>query len=231
MGRGGRNRIRRVGKAQRAHHHEHGKNGGATSLRSFGHPAKLSQPPAISTTILPVVTCSPSAATSIDETVPATPAVCTCSIFIASSVITADRRRPCSPGLTSTATTRPFMAAATLPSPPFATRNRCCERQVDGGSRITPAIAGYRDGRRAEELYGFHHTVRKEADRIAAEFFVDFTSAALHPANSRIAPVTFVARYRPLARHCPSSIPCRLSENVAARLRPLRQGGACGLVT
>ena len=42
---------------------------------------------AISTTTLPVVTCSPSA-TSIAETVPAIPAVCTCSIFMASSVIT-----------------------------------------------------------------------------------------------------------------------------------------------
>src|SRR5690349_20218131 len=41
----------------------------------------------ISTSILPVVICSPSA-TSMAETVPETGAECTCSIFIASSVIT-----------------------------------------------------------------------------------------------------------------------------------------------
>ena len=44
-------------------------------------------PASISTTIFPVVTCSPSA-TSIAAIVPAMPAVCTCSIFIASSVMT-----------------------------------------------------------------------------------------------------------------------------------------------
>ena len=80
---------------------------------------ELKSTAAISTTIFPVVTCSPSA-TSIAETVPATPAVCTCSIFIASSVITGWPAATCSPGLTSTATTRPFIAARTLPSPPAA---------------------------------------------------------------------------------------------------------------
>ena len=51
---------------------------------------------------------------------PAIGAVCTCCIFMASSVITgwpASTRSPC---LTSTATTRPFIAARTLPSLPVA---------------------------------------------------------------------------------------------------------------
>ena len=70
-------------------------------------------------TTLSAAIISPSA-TSIDDTVPATPAVWTCSIFIASSVITGWPAATLSPGLTSTATTRPFMAARTFPSPPAA---------------------------------------------------------------------------------------------------------------
>ena len=90
----------------------------------------------ISTTIFPVVTCSPSA-TSMADTVPATPAVCTCSIFIASSVITGWPAATFSPGLTSTATTRPFIAARTLPSPPLVTvAAGARERQV--ADRVIP---------------------------------------------------------------------------------------------
>ena len=73
----------------------------------------------ISTTIFPVVTCSPSA-TSIAEIVPEIGAVWTCSIFMASRVMTGWPASTRSPGLTSTATTRPFMAARTLPSPAVA---------------------------------------------------------------------------------------------------------------
>src|SRR6267378_5246168 len=69
----------------------------------------------ISTTILPVVTCSPSA-TSMAEIMPEIGAVCTCSIFMASSVITGCPAATHSPDLTRTATTRPFIAARTLPS-------------------------------------------------------------------------------------------------------------------
>src|SRR5467141_4902992 len=73
----------------------------------------------ISTTILPVVTCSPSA-TSMAEIVPDIGAACTCSIFMASKVITGWPAQTRSPDLTRTATTRPFIAARTLPSLPVA---------------------------------------------------------------------------------------------------------------
>ena len=67
-------------------------SGGYGSRPSPGRQWNMSLPPAqaaasISTTIFPIATCSPSA-TSIAATVPATPAMWTCSIFIASSVIT-----------------------------------------------------------------------------------------------------------------------------------------------
>src|SRR5258708_1778556 len=84
----------------------------------------------ISTTIFPVVTCSPSA-TSMAEIVPAIGATCTCSIFMASRVITGWAAATRSPTLTRTATTRPFIAAAPLP---FAAACRC--RRGRGKSEI-----------------------------------------------------------------------------------------------
>ena len=65
----------------------------------------------------PVVTCSAST-TSTAEMMPETVATCTCSIFMASSVMIGWPASTRSPGLTSTATTRPFIAARTLPSLP-----------------------------------------------------------------------------------------------------------------
>src|SRR6476620_9893562 len=182
---------------------------------------------AITTTILPVVTCSPSA-TSIDDTVPATPAVCTCSIFIASSVITGCPAATCSPALTSTATTRPFIAARTLPSPPASAADAGAASVRSSTAIVTPRCRTYsRSPSRKNLADSIMPSVRK---RIVSEPSSSISKRSPLPSTTASYPPSRPRTMSTSCAPCPRSIRI-VSGNVAARLRPLRQGGAWGLVT
>jgi hypothetical protein len=130
-------------------------------------------------------------------------------------------------GLTSTATTRPFMAARTLPSPPAAADSGAASVRSRIASE-TPRCRKYSRSSVAQEFCRLHHAVVAEADGIAVEL-LDL-EACVSPLRLRSIAAVALAHDLDLSDLPPSSKRAA-SGKVAASERPAAPGRRSGMLT
>ena len=155
--------------------------------------------------------------------------VCTCSIFIASSVITGWPAASFSPALTSTATTRPFIAARTLPSPPLVTI-AAGGASVRSRTEVRDPRAGCgADRRRAETLRCSITPFSRKRKGVAGQI-IDLEAAPVAVAAGEVATVALADDFD-LFNAVPEMNPDGERKGRRQGSRPGRHGGAWGFVT